>query len=139
MLNGHQIIVMGNLGRDMEVRTSESTGRTFQSGSVCSNRKVGPADNRVDVPTWWNVLITDPTDFTKRVLVKGARVLLTNAYLRSDPDTGNPRTWTNGEGQVVPQYDLVVRATDVTILKYAEGTEAPSKGFNPREDADIPF
>ena len=136
----HTIIVVGNLGREPEMRYTPS-GQPVTSFSIASNRSyMNTGGEKVDETIWFRVTTWGKQAETcNQFLHKGSRVLVEG---RLTPDkNGGPRIWTNKEGQ--PAASFEINAVTVRFLSSrGEGTGEPgmeSMGSDGGGGDDIPF
>ena len=109
-----KITIVGNLGRDPEMRYAPS-GSPVTNFSVASNRKYTDSEGElVEETAWfrvstWNRL----AEVCAEYLNKGAKVLV-EGRLRIDPATGGPRIWEDAEG--APRTSFEITAQTVQFL-----------------------
>jgi single-strand DNA-binding protein len=105
----HTITVVGNLGRDPEMRHSPD-GKPVTNLSVATNRKWTNADGTPGEETvWFRVSAWGKlAEVCEQYLSKGRRVLV-EGRLRPDPETGGPRVWTRQDGTAGASYEIVAR------------------------------
>ena len=136
----HTIIIVGNLGRDPEMRYAPN-GNAVTSLNVASNRQYTDSNGqRVKETTWFRVSVWGrQAESCNQYLRKGRQVLV-EGRLNPD-DNGNPRIWNAQDG--TPRASFEVTAQTVRFLGgrddagYDTGAEqAPSA---PPSDDDIPF
>ena len=130
----HKIILVGNLGRDPEMRYTPS-GQTVTSFSVAvDDSYTGNNGEKVKRTLWirvsaWGKLAETCNNY----LEKGKKVLV-EGTLTPDQDTGGPRVWSKQDGTPSAAYE--VRASTVRFLSgKGEGTEASAEAAA----EDIPF
>ena len=146
----NKIIVVGNLGRDPELKF------TPQGTAVCSftmatnERRKDKAGEQQDVTTWFRVTVWGKqAETVSKYLTKGRQVYVEGRL--------HVEEWTDRDGK--PRHTLEVNASDVRFLDAGAGVEgiaarppahaaaaAPRSGTGrhgcpvPRlEDAEIPF
>jgi single-strand DNA-binding protein len=130
-----KIEVIGNLGKDPEMRYTQS-GQPVTSFSVACNRKYTGGDGQKVEETYWFRVTAwgKQAEVCSQYLKKGSRVRV-EGRLTGDPKTGGPRLWT---GQDQAQHaSFEINATDVLFLSSANGnggTEAAQE-----QGEDIPF
>ena len=134
----HTIILVGNLGRDPEMRYTPS-GQPVTSFSVASSRSYNnPNGEKVDETTWFRVTAWGKQAETcNQFLRKGSKVLVEG---RLQPDkNGGPRVWTRQDG--TPGASFEVTASTVRFLSNrGEGAgEAVMDGMGGDAGEDIPF
>nr|BAL53181.1 single-strand binding protein [uncultured Chloroflexota bacterium] len=135
----HTLIIIGNLGRDPEMRYTPS-GQPVTSFSVATNRRYTAANGeQVEETLWFRVTTWGKLAETcNQYLKKGSKVLV-EGRLTGDPRTGGPRIWNGQDGQ--PRASFEVTAQTVRFLS-GRGEEAEgmaSAGVELSTDEDIPF
>jgi single-strand DNA-binding protein len=140
----HTIIIVGNLGKDPEMRYLPS-GQAVTSFNVATNRQyTGQDGQQVKETIWFRVSVWGKqAESCNQYLKKGSKVLV-EGRLTPDPATGGPRLWTRQDGTSASNYE--VNAATVRFLSSrGEGDIAQSGGFDgaPVSDSgdggDIPF
>lgn len=141
----HTIIIVGNVGRDPEMRYLPS-GQPVTSFSVASNRQyTGNNGERVKETIWFRVTTWGKqAENCNQYLKKGAKVLI-EGRLTPDKETGGPRVWTTQEGQ--PRSSFEVNAVTVQFLSSRGEGDGPSSSggemgggsFVGAPEEDIPF
>lgn len=135
----HTIIVVGNLGRDPEMRYTPS-GQPVTSFSVASNRSYQNSNGeKVDETIWFRVTAWGKLAETcAQYLQKGRQVLVEGRLV---PDkNGGPRVWNRQDGTTAASYEI--NATTVRFLSqrgegFAGEPMMDSAGDNGGDD--IPF
>ncbi len=140
-----RIIIVGNLGRDPELRYTPS-GTPVTNFSVATNRTYTNAQGeQVKETIWFRVSAWGKTaETTNQYLRKGSRVLV-EGRLIADPNTGGPRLWTRQDGTVGTSFE--VRAITVRFLSSREEAEALAQSTPdaapvddlPAAEDEIPF
>lgn len=139
----HTIIIVGNLGRDPEMRYTP-TGQAVTTMNVASNRQYTGADgNLVKETIWFRVSVWGKQAETcSQYLKKGSKVLI-EGRLTPDPMTGGPRIWTRQDGSAGASFE--VNASTVRFLSSrseAEGgyaADSVASQFSDAESDNIPF
>jgi single-strand DNA-binding protein len=139
------IIIVGNVGRDPEMRYTPS-GQAVTSFSVATNRQYTNNNAETIKETiWFRVSAWGKTGETcNQYLKKGSKVLV-EGRLTADPATGGPRIWQAQDGTSRASFE--VSAQTVRFLSSRSETEgggmgsAPvaEEGGQPAESEDIPF
>lgn len=136
----HTIILIGNLGRDPEMRYTPS-GQPVTSFSVASNRSYTGSDGqKVDETIWFRVTAWGKQAETcNQYLHKGSKVLVEG---RLTPDkSGSPRIWTKQDG--TPGASFEVNAATVRFLsgrgEGGMGETVMDGAGDPGENDEIPF
>ncbi len=138
----HTIIIVGNLGKDPEMRYLPS-GQAVTSFSVATNRQYTGSDGQpVKETIWFRVSVWGKqAESSNQFLKKGSKVLV-EGRLTPDPATGGPKLWTRQDGTPASSFD--VNAATVRFLSSrGEGDAAPG-GFDAAPATDsgdeaIPF
>ena len=142
-----KIIIVGNLGRDPEMRYMPD-GTAVTNLSVATNRRWtdrASGDQREET-VWFRVSVWGPqAESVNQYLSKGRQVLV-EGRLQADPETGGPRMFTRQDGTVGASYEI--RAFSVQFLggredmgagSYGSGSSFEAGGEAPEEEEDIPF
>lgn len=124
----NKVMIIGNLGRDPEMRYTPS-GKPVTSFSVAVSRpRVKPEGERVETTDWFNVVAWDRlAEICSQYLTKGSLV-----YVEGRLET---RSWEAENGQKHFRTEIV--ATDVNILdKRGRGAEsAPGETHAPETES----
>ena len=142
----HTIIVVGNVGRDPEMRYTPS-GQAVTSFSVATSRKYTAGNGeQVNETIWFRVSTWGKTAETCNQYVKKGMKVLIEGRLTADKTTGGPKIWTKQDGTSGSSFEIT--ATTVRFLsakgENESGPVAAGGGNNmdmaemPSED-DIPF
>lgn len=130
MLNKVQLI--GNLGRDPELRSTQSGVAVANFSIATSERWKDQAGEKQEKTEWHNVVVwKQQAESCGRYLHKGSKV-----YVEGRLQT---RKWQDKEG--LDRYTTEVVAMNVVFLdpKQANGSGAGAAGPPPAGDDDIPF
>jgi single-strand DNA-binding protein len=138
----HKIILVGNLGRDPEMRYTPS-GQAVTNFNVATNRTYNDnAGNQVKQTTWFRVSVWGKQAETVHQYLRKGRQVLVEGRLNPD-DNGNPRIWNASDG--TPRASFEVTADTVRFLGSPAGDaggvpaeEGGAMGLPETED-DIPF
>ncbi len=119
----HTIIIVGNLGRDPEMRYTPS-GQPVTSFSVASSRSyTNQSGEKVDETIWFRVTAWGKLAETCNQYLKKGRTVLVEGRLTPDKN-GGPRIWTKQDG--TPGASFEVNASTVRFLGgRADGTGEP--------------
>ncbi len=138
----HTLIIVGNLGKDPEMRYTPS-GQAVTSFSVASNRKYTSSNGeQVNETIWFRISAWGKqAEICNQWLKKGSKVLV-EGRLTPDKNTGGPRIWQKQDGTSAASFE--VNASTVRFLSTrAESdsggaSDAGEMATAPAED-DIPF
>ncbi len=132
----HTIIIVGNLGRDPEMRYTPA-GQPVTSFSVASSRSYNGSDGqKVDETIWFRVTAWGKQAETcNQYLRKGSRVLVEG---RLTPDeNGGPRIWNRQDG--TPAASFEVTASTVRFLSQRGESEGEEESEQGTPGNGIPF
>jgi single-strand DNA-binding protein len=136
----HTIIIVGNLGRDPEMRYTPS-GQAVTNFSVATNRNYTGSDGQPVKETMWFRISTwgKQAETCNQYLKKGSKVLI-EGRLVPDKDTGGPKVFTRQDGTSGAAFD--VSAVTVRFLSSRgedEGGALPGDAPHTDDAGDIPF
>jgi single-strand DNA-binding protein len=102
----HTLIIVGNLGRDPEMRYTPS-GQAVTTLSVATNRQYTGGDGQAVKETiWFRVSVWGKqAESCNQYLRKGSK-LLVEGRLVPDPSTGGPRLWTRQDGTAAASFEV---------------------------------
>ena len=134
----HKIIIVGNLGRDPEMRFIPS-GQAVTSFSVAVSDGFGDRKKTI----WFRVSAWEKLAETcNNYLKKGSKVLV-EGRMNAD-DSGNPRTWNRQDGSTAASYEIT--ANTVRFLSSRNETSSDSGSSSgggypdlPIDEEEIPF
>jgi single-strand DNA-binding protein len=136
-----KLIIVGNLGRDPEMRYT-SDGTPVTHFSVATNRRwTNPDGSPGEETVWFRVSAWRRLAETCNQYLQKGRQVLIEGQLKPDPATGGPRMWTGNDGVARASYE--VTAFTVKFLggrgeaPPAEVAGAPEEP--PEEGEEIPF
>lgn len=134
----HTIILIGNLGRDPEMRYTPS-GQPVTSFSVASNRSYTGSDGqKVDETIWFRVTAWGKQAETcNQFLHKGSKVLVEGRLV---PDkNGGPRIWQKQDGTSGASFEVTASTVRFLSARGEGGAgEHAMEGGTP-DDNEIPF
>ncbi len=142
-----KIIVVGNLGRDPEMRYMPD-GTAVTQFSMATSRKWNDRNTGqpVEETTWFRVSVWGrQAEAVNQYLSKG-RPVLVEGHLRSDPQTGGPKLFTRQDGTMGASYEVTAelvrflggREDSGGSRSYDDNFQGSSKPAAQEED-DIPF
>ncbi len=138
----HKVILVGNLGRDPEMRYTPS-GQAVTNLNVATNRTyTDNAGNQVKQTVWFRVSVWGKQAESAHQYLRKGRQVLVEGRLNPD-DNGNPRIWNAQDG--TPRASFEVTAQTVQFLGGPGGGEpagatADEGGLGlPESEDDIPF
>ncbi len=130
----HQIIIVGNVGKDAEMRYTPS-GQAITSFSVATSREYKDASGEsVKETIWFRVSTWGKTaEICNQYVKKGSKVLV-EGRLTPDKSTGGPRVWTKQDGTAQASFE--VTANTVRFLSSRGDGKTNDSPFEPAS-ADI--
>jgi single-strand DNA-binding protein len=137
----HTIIIVGNLGRDPEMRYTP-TGQAVTNFTVATNRQyTSSSGESVKETVWFRISAWGRlAETTNQYLRKGSRVLV-EGRMTPDPATGGPRVWTRQDGTAAAAYEVtanLVRFLSTRGEDESSYVESDEPGGQATED-EIPF
>lgn len=133
----HTTILVGNLGRDPEMRYTPS-GQAVTSFSVAVSEAYTNANGeKMKRTTWFRVTAWGKQAETcNQYLKKGSKVLV-EGRITGDPNTGGPKIWTRQDGTAGASFEIT--ATTVRFLSSRAETEGgPVAGGGGMEMVELP-
>lgn len=133
-----QIIIVGNLGKDPEMRYTPS-GTPVTSMSVATNRKYTGSDGQVvKETTWFRVSVFGKmAESCAQYLKKGSSVLV-EGRLTPDKNTGGPRTYSRQDGTVGATFEIAANTVRFMSGRDGSGGAAASSASGGSMDEDMP-
>lgn len=133
----HTIIVVGNVGKDPEMRYTPS-GQAVTSFSVATNRQyTGNNGEQVKETIWFRVSTWGKTaEVCNQYIKRGSKVLV-EGRLTPDKTTGGPRIWTKQDGTAGASFEITA-ATVRFLSSRAESEGGPIAGGGGIEMAELP-
>jgi single-strand DNA-binding protein len=139
----HTIIIVGNVGKDPEMRYTPS-GQAVTSFSVATNRQyTASSGEQVKETIWFRISAWGKqAEVCNQYLRKGSKVLI-EGRLTPDKNTGGPRVWTKQDGSAGASFEVTASTVRFLSSRNEAGEMAPTGGEMgmaelPPED-DIPF
>ena len=135
-----KIVIVGNLGRDPEMRYTPS-GQAVTNFNVATSRRYTTSDgNQVDETTWFRVSTWGKlAELCNQYLKKGKKVLV-DGRLNPDKDTGAPKVYTRQDGTSGASYEITADQVRFLTPRSEEGAEySPDSASGVSEPEDIPF
>jgi single-strand DNA-binding protein len=137
----HKVILVGNLGRDPEMRYTPG-GQPVTSFSVASNRRYTDSSGQsVEETIWFRISVWGKqAEACKQYLSKGRQVLV-EGRLVCDRQTGGPRTYKRSNGEMGTSFEI--NAEVVRFLGQRGDAQAapaePGTASAATSEEEIPF
>lgn len=137
-----KIIIVGNLGRDPEMRYMPD-GTAVTNFSVASSRRwTGQDGQQHDETAWFRVEVwRRQAETVNQYLTKGSKVLV-EGRIKPDPNTGGPRLWTRQDGTIGANFEVVADTVRFLSSRADDGGFSGGEEFSgapAQEEDDIPF
>ena len=142
----HTVVLVGNLGRDPEMRYTPAGQAVTNLNVAVSDDYTNNNGERIKRTIWVRVSAWGKqAESCNQYLKKGSKVLV-EGRLTADPATGGPRVFTKGDG--TPGSSFEVSAQTVRFLSSRGETSEPGMGSAPAaeegmspagDEGDIPF
>ena len=102
----HKIILVGNLGKDPEMRYTGDGTPVTNFSMATSEKWTGQDGQQQERTIWWRVSAWRRLAETcNQYLSKGSQVLV-EGRVNPEPETGNPTTYTRNDGSVGASYEV---------------------------------
>jgi single-strand DNA-binding protein len=138
----HTIVIVGNLGRDPEMRYTPS-GQAVTNFSVATSRQYTDSNGQqVKETIWFRISVWGKQAETCNQYLKKGRTVLVEGRLTPDPATGGPRVYKKQDGSLGASFEI--NASTVRFLGgRSEGEGGYQAGGEPSQATDenevIPF
>lgn len=119
----HTIIIIGNVGKDPEMRYTPS-GQAVTSFSIATSRNFKSQGQTVKETIWFRVTCWGRTAEVASNYVRKGQKVLVEGRLVADP-SGNPRTYTRSDGTIGTSFE--VTATNLQLMGSRSDSE---NGYN---------
>ncbi len=118
----HTIIVVGNLGKEPEMRYTPS-GQAVTNFSIASSRQYSTSSGQAVKETiWFRISVWGKqAESCNQYLHKGSRVLV-EGRLSPDPETGSPRVW-ESNGKHGSSYEITASTVRFLTTSSKESDE----------------
>ncbi len=132
----HKVILVGNLGRDPEMRYTPS-GQAVTNLNVATNRTyTDGTGNQVKQTVWFRVSVWGKQAESSAQYLRKGRQVLVEGRLNPD-DNGNPRIWNAQDG--TPRTSFEVTAETVRFLGGGRDEAVAAEELGPATEDEIPF
>jgi single-strand DNA-binding protein len=126
----HQIDIIGNLGKDPEMRYTPS-GQAVTSFSVASSRSYSKNGETVKETIWFRCEAWGKVaEVANQYLHKGSKVLIIGR-LKPDVATGGPKIWSKQDGSSGASFEIVVSELKFLDPKEKQQTATPYDEASP--------
>jgi single-strand DNA-binding protein len=138
----HTIIVVGNLGRDPEMRYTPS-GQPVTNFNIATSRQYTDSNGQqVKETIWFRISVWGKQAETCNQYLKKGRSVLVEGRLLSDPATGGPKIYKKQDGTAGASFEI--NASTVRFLPGRGDGEGGNQAAGEtsqaaEEDGGIPF
>ena len=134
----HTLIIVGNVGKDTEMRYTPSA-QAVTSFSVATNRQYTAGNGeQVKETIWFRISTWGKTaEVCNQYVKKGSKVLV-EGRLTPDKNTGGPRVWTKQDGTTGASYDVTAATVRFLSSRGESGESGPMAGSSGMEMAELP-
>lgn len=135
----HKVILVGNLGRDPEMRYTPS-GQAVTNLSVATNRTyTDSSGNQVKETVWFRVAVWGKQAESCNQYLRKGRQVLVEGRLAAD-ENGNPRIWTAQDGTPRASYEVTAQTVRFLGGREEAGLLAEEGEIGgPAAEDEIPF
>lgn len=137
----HKVILVGNLGRDPEMRYTPSGAAVTNFSMATSEKWTGQDGQQQERTIWWRVSVFGKAgEACNEYLKKGSKVLV-EGRMNADAKTGNPRMFQRQDGTTGTSFEVTALAVKfLSSRSEAGGGMAPGMmDGEPADEAEIPF
>jgi single-strand DNA-binding protein len=139
----HKVILVGNLGRDPEMRYTPSGAAVCNFSMATSERWTGQDGQPQERTLWWRISVFGKMgEACNTYLKKGSKVLV-EGRMNADPKTGNPRIFTRQDGTAGTSFEVTAAAVKFLSSRAESGGGQPggemAEAEAPAEEGEIPF
>jgi len=132
----HQVQILGNLGRDPEMRYLENGNPVTNFSVACNNSYTRGDGTRVEETTWYRVSVFGAQAEACNKYLKKGRTVFIVGRIKPDSETGGPRIYTNSNGEPAAQFELIAQS----VKFVGRPDDEVAVGAVPSDDEyDIPF
>jgi len=135
----HKIILIGNLGRDPEMRYL-GDGKPVTNFSVAVNESWTGADGEKHERTiWYRVSAWGRLAETCNQYLSKGRQVFVEGRLRADPETGGPRVYERNDGSAGASFEVTAQTVKFLSGRSSGGNNDGDFGGEAKEEEEIPF
>jgi single-strand DNA-binding protein len=138
-----KIILVGNLGRDPEMRYIPSGAAVTSFSMATSEKWTGQDGQKQERTIWWRISVFGKMgEVCNEYLKKGSKVLV-EGRMTADPKTGNPRTFQRQDGTTGTSFEVTASAVKFLSSRGETGGGPGASGgmmdAEPADETEIPF
>ena len=134
-----KLMIVGNLGRDPEMRYLES-GQAVTNFNIASNRQYTASNGeRVKETTWFRITVWGRQAETCNEYLKSGSQVLIEGRLNPDRETGSPRVYQRNDGGYGSSYEVTADRVIFLTRGGSAGGYDGGQSLPPMDDDEIPF
>ena len=136
----HKIILVGNLGRDPEMRYTPSGAAVTNFSMATSEKWTGQDGTPQERTIWWRVSVFGKqAESCNEYLKKGSKVLV-EGHLRGD-EKGNPRVYQRQDGTSGASFEVTAASVKFLSTRSEGGGQGGGMMEEPSaaDESEIPF
>jgi single-strand DNA-binding protein len=136
----HKIILVGNLGRDPDMKFLGSGTAVTNFSMATSEKWTGQDGQQQERTIWWRVSVWGKSaEACNQYLKKGSKVLV-EGRMNATPE-GNPRMWKDQSGNDRASFEVTALAVKFLSSRgeAGGGMGAGMMDQEPQEETEIPF
>ena len=137
----HKILLVGNLGRDPEMRYLTSGAAVTNFSMATSEKWTGQDGTQQERTIWWRVSVFGKAgEACNEYLKKGSKVLV-EGRMNADAK-GNPRTYKRNDGETAASFEVTALTVKFLSTRGEGGGGQGGPGLmehDPADEAEIPF
>ena len=134
-----KVIIVGNLGRDPEMRYLPNGGQAVTNFNVATNRQYTASNGeKVKETTWFRVSAWGRQAETCNQYLRTGSQVMVEGRLNPDRETGSPRTYQRSDGTWGASFELTADRV-VFLSGRGEAGEYAGGSEDMMDEDDIPF
>jgi single-strand DNA-binding protein len=137
----HKIILVGNLGRDPDMKFLGSGTAVTNFSMATSEKWTGQDGQQQERTIWWRVAVWGKSaEACNQFLKKGSKVLV-EGRMNATPE-GNPRMWKDNSGNDRASFEVTAMAVKFLSSRGEGGGGGMGSGMmenEPQDETEIPF
>jgi len=137
----HTVILVGNLGRDPEMRYTPSGQPVTNFPVAVNDNYVNNNGEKIERTIWFRVSTWGKNAENCNQYLKKGRKVLVEGRMVVDPATGGPRIWTKQDGTSAASYEISANIVRFLTSRGEAGAEEPAGDAlgEASGESDIPF
>ena len=130
----NKVMLIGNLGKDPEVRYSQSGGRKNVSFSLATSKRYRDANGEQKEDTQWHNIVGwgKTADIVEQLGIKKGTSLYVEGHLTN-------RSWTDQNGQKRYVTEVLMDTFQLLTPRNAQPQQQQAPAQSVEEDDDLPF